>query len=76
MGIIWIIHILGLGSNVYILYFLSRIIINGVRFFRNTSLDTVKELRLLLIFVGMFYFDIILMMVAHAIKCIDLLHAA
>jgi len=69
-------HILGLGSNIYILFFLTLIIVNGVRFFRDTDLDTVKELRLLLVFVGMYFADIVLMMIAHLAQSLDLLHLA
>ncbi len=71
-----VIHLLGLGSNVYILFFLTRIIVDGVRYFRDTGLETVKELRLLLFFVGMYYADIVLMLVAHALGSQDLLHGA
>jgi AraC-like DNA-binding protein len=72
----FVIHLLGLGSNVYILLFLTRIIINGVRFFRDTDLETIKELRLLLLFVGMYYVDILLMMIAHLAQSLDMLHLA
>jgi AraC-like DNA-binding protein len=59
------IHILGLLSNVYILYFLFRIIITGVSLFRDKNLETTKELRSLLMYVVMFVLDILLMIVAH-----------
>ena len=36
------VHILGLGSNLYILYFLSRILVNGFRFFRDTVSSTAR----------------------------------
>jgi AraC-like DNA-binding protein len=70
------VHLLGLGSNLYILYFLTRILVTGARFVRHASVETLKELRLLLVFVAMFYIDIILMMVAHVVQNIDLLHTA
>jgi AraC-like DNA-binding protein len=69
-------HLVGLGSNVYILYFLSRILVNGIRFFRSADLKEVKELFLLLFFIGLFYLDILLMMAAHLIGSLDLLHTA
>jgi AraC-like DNA-binding protein len=70
------VHILGLGSDLYILFFLSRILVNGFRFFRDTALETVQELKLLLLFVGWFFVDILLMMIAHLLKNTDMLHAA
>ena len=72
----FLIHLLGLGSNLYILYFLTRILVTGVRFVREASVETLRELRLLLIFVGMFFFDIVLMMVAHLAQNLDLLDVA
>ncbi len=71
-----VIHLLGLLSNVYILYFLFRIIISGVTFFRDKNLETTKELRFLLMYVAMFILDIVLMMVAHLMRDRDLLHLA
>lgn len=70
------IHILGLGSNLYILYFLSRIIIAGIRFVRKVNYETVKELGLLLVFVVIFFGVIILMLVAHILHNQDLVYVA
>ena len=70
------IHLLGLGANVYILYFLIRIIITGATFFRNKNLESMKELSYLLAFVLWFILDIALMFVAHLLRNTDLLHAA
>ncbi len=70
------IHLLGLLSNVYILYFLFRIIISGIAFIRDRNLQTMKELRFLLIYVVMFVIDIAIMIIAHLARDRDLLHLA
>lgn len=70
------IHVLGLLSNAYILYFLFRIIISGITFIRDRNLETMRELQFLLIYVVMFVIDIVIMIVAHLIRDRDLLHLA
>lgn len=69
-------HLLGLGSNLYILFFLFRIIAAGLSLFRDRALESMKELRYLLLYVAMFILDILVMMVAHFTKNRDLLHFA
>jgi AraC-like DNA-binding protein len=70
------IHVLGLCSNVYILFFLSLILIKGYGMFRDRDLTTVKELRLLLLFVALFFMDIVIMSIAHLLKSVDFVHFA
>lgn len=70
------IHVAGLASNLYIFYFLIRIILSGVRIFRTVAQETIKELGLLLVFVVLFFLDVLLMMAAHLLGDDDLLHLA
>jgi AraC-like DNA-binding protein len=70
------IHVLGMGSNLYILFFLSLILIKGYGMFRDRDLATVKELRLLLLFVFASFLDIVLMSIAHLLGSIDMQHLA
>ncbi len=70
------VHILGLGSNVYILYFLIRILITGAALLRDKEIENFRELRLLLFFISWFIVDILLMMVAHLAGMPELLYVA
>jgi AraC-like DNA-binding protein len=70
------VHALGMGSNVYILYFLFKILAAGVVLLRDKELKTFKELRLCLAFVVWFILDILLMVVAHLMRARELLYAA
>lgn len=58
-------HLLGLASNLYIFCFLSRIIYYGAGLFALVKMEAVKELRLLLLFVSLFFADVLLMTIAH-----------
>jgi len=71
-----LVHLLGLGSNAFILYFLFKILIAGLRLLGDGELKTFKELRLLLAFVVWFILDILLMVVAHLIHEPELLYVA
>jgi AraC-like DNA-binding protein len=55
---------------------LFRIIITGLSLFREENLETLKELRFLLMYVAMFILDIFNMIVAHLVHNRDLLHFA
>jgi AraC-like DNA-binding protein len=70
----FVIHLLGLGSNAYILFFLFRILLIGARLLRDRELENFKELGLLLAFVAWFAADIILMVVAHLLRKSELLY--
>jgi AraC-like DNA-binding protein len=71
-----LVHILGMGSNVYILYFLFRILAAGAVLLRDKELKTFKELRLCLAFVVWFILDIAAMIVAHLLGRREVLYAA
>jgi AraC-like DNA-binding protein len=71
-----VVHILGMGSNVYILYFLFRILAAGAVLLRDKELKTFKELRLCLVFVVWFILDIAAMIVAHILDRREILYAA
>lgn len=70
------VHALGLASNLYIFWFLTRIIGQGIGLFRVVRMEAVKELRLLLLFVSLFFGDVLLMTVAHVTGNADLLYLA
>lgn len=72
----FLVHLLGLGSNVYILYFLFRILLAGARLLGDEELKTFKELKLLLAFVVWFILDILTMVVAHLIRAPEVLYVA
>jgi AraC-like DNA-binding protein len=72
----FVIHLLGLGSNAYILYFLFRILLIGATLLRDRELENFKELGLLLAFVAWFALDILLMVVAHLSRNSELLYLA
>jgi AraC-like DNA-binding protein len=69
-------HLLGLGSNAYILYFLFKILLTGARLLGDKELKTFKELKLLLAFVVWFILDILLMVIAHLIHEPEVLYVA
>jgi AraC-like DNA-binding protein len=69
-----LVYYVGMGSNMYILYYLSRIFASGLRFFRDPQYGTAKELTLLLTFVGLFFADIVMMSIAHVVGSRDILH--
>lgn len=69
-------HILGLASNVYILYFLARNILAGMRCFKASGIEKDKELRLLILYVVVFFIDILIMTAGHLLRNIDVVHAA
>ncbi len=72
----FLVHLFGLGSNAYILYFLFRILAAGARLLADKELKTFHELKLLLAFVVWFILDILLMVVAHVIRESELLYVA
>ena len=72
----FLVHLLGMGSNAYILFFLFRILIAGAILLRDKELKTFHELKILLCFVVWFILDILLMVVAHLIHEPELLYIA
>ena len=70
------VHLLGLGSDAYILYFLFRILISGATLMRGEELKTFRELGYLLAYVALFVLDVALMIVAHLLHESELLYLA